>query len=301
MTNTEYPTFAVGDHVIIENRGGGWDGVTGVVKTAKGEGKDGVYWVEYDDPQTTPLPEFDGGSWTADGGYLSLLAPAPSLKASLTHDTSREYADHALSRSLPPWANEILAAAANGEKVDVVEFRKAATQALSLAATRAGQGRRQWTREARHLIYWADAIIDNHLKGIPPYEGGPRSPRIFALEQEISHLKQAAADERRRLCNEINDLQESRRKAIQNVQDAAANEVSDLKRSANEAIDDEKARSLALIKEKTDLEITVEHLYSEINESHAALEYAFTLLSNADQARLAGFRDGYATRVNDES
>ena len=31
MTNTT--TFAVGDRVTIQNRGGGWDGVTGTVKT----------------------------------------------------------------------------------------------------------------------------------------------------------------------------------------------------------------------------------------------------------------------------
>ena len=158
------------------------------------------------------------------------------ILAALGHETSKEYAAKARSRILPPWANAVLLAASEGKEVDVVKFRKAATQALSAAATRAGQsmGRRAWTREARHLIYWADAIIDNHIAGLPPYEGGPRSPRIAELslevehaglvnqsltrdltdareklrvsQQERSHLTQAASDERRRLCKQYDDL-----------------------------------------------------------------------------------------------
>lgn len=303
MTN---PTskHAIGDRVIIQNRGGGWDGVTGrVLAITTG----GDYSVQYDDPASTPFGEgWVLGTWTHDSGYLVKLSgeeEPKGLRATLQHDTSREYAEHATSRLLPAWANDTLKAAAAGQEVDVVEFRKAATQALSLAATRAGQSplRRRYTKEARHLIYWADAIIDNHLAGLPVYEGGPRSPKIAELRNEISTLTQAASDERRRLCAEINDLQESRRKAIANVRDAANNEIDSLK-----------ARAADLIKEKSDLEIRLEdtqkrayeetqHLYLEINEAHAALEYAFTLLGKEDQGRLAGFRDGYATRVNDEA
>jgi hypothetical protein len=324
MTNTEYPTFAVGDRVVIQNRGGGWDGVTGVIETAKGEGKNAVYFVKYDDQQSSPLPDFAGGNWTAgEYGYLSLLAPAApstgSPKASLTHETSRAYAAHATSRLLDDWVNDVLNKAADGEEVDVVTFRKAATQALSLAATRAGQSpiRRRWTREARHLIYWADAILDNHIKGLPIYEGGPRSPRISDLEGQVdalkedarkawtenSNLKQAASDERRRLVSEIDDLKAAVHEAEEQIDRARRSESVEVERTT------------ALIKEKTALEVQVEdllqgrtndlkaiqHLYSEINEYDAALEYAFGLLSEQDKNRLAGFRDGYATRVNDEA
>jgi hypothetical protein len=281
MTNNT-KTLAIGSRVIIQNRGEGWDGLTGTIVDERYFGGSVEFRVKFDYPADTPFGA-EVGWWTDDSGYVVPLA-AEGPKASLTHETSRTYASKARSRALPEWANEILERAADGEEIDVVTFRKAVTQALSLAATRAGQsmGRRVWTREARHLIYWADAIIDNHIAGLPVYEGGPRSPKIHALQEEIIDLKQAASDERRRLCAEI---------------------------------DTEKARSLALIKEKSDLEIQVEdllqgrrndydamqHLYSECNEFHAALDYAFGLLSNADQARLAGFRDGYGTRVNDEA
>lgn len=291
MTNTN--TFAVGDRVTIENRGGGWNGITGTIKRAPAShADDRFYWVSYDNPADNPLG-FVGGNWSPE--YLVKLSPEASEiksgpRATLVHDTSREYALNARSRkALPEWVNDVLTAAGKGEEVDVVEFRKAATQALSLASTRAGQsmGRRQWAREARHLIYWADAILDNHLKGLPVYEGGPRSPKIAELRNEISLLKQAASDERRRLCAEI-DREKAARDSLQ--------------RLANQEIDAHRAVGLEQEGVIADLEKTRDHLYAEINEAHAALEYAFTLLrSEEDKSRLAGFRDGYATRVNDEA
>lgn len=337
MTNTT--NFAVGDRVIIQNRGGGWDGVTGTIEKVSDPEPPttALYWVRYDEPKTTPYG-YEGGNWTEKYGYLAKLSGArgepevtsPGPKAALTHDTSREYADSARSRLLPEWADDALKAAAAGEEVDVVEFRKAATQALSLAATRAGQSpiRRRFTKEARHLIYWADAIIDNHIAGLPVYEGGPRSPKIAELRNEISTLTQAASDERRRLCEEIDRARRSesieveRTTALIREKSALEVEVEDLKATvieaaeqigrgtrsydklkadANKEIDRWKAQVDDLLTGRTNDLKAMQHLYDEINEAHAALEYAFGLLSDGDQRRLAGFRDGFATRVNDEA
>lgn len=208
-------------------------------------------------------------------------------------DTGRRYALHARSRNLTTEQNNILTRAGNGHAIDVVEFRKAVTAALSLAATRAGQSmaRREWTREARHLLYWADAIIDNHIQGLPTYEPGQRSPRIAELELEVEHagvvnqsltrdltnLKQAASDERRRLCAEI-DRERAARASLTEL--------------ANAEIDKFQERHNQDHKE-------LQGLYLEVNEAHAALEYAFGLLNDEQQSRLAGFRDGYAQRAID--
>lgn len=215
-------------------------------------------------------------------------------------DTGRRYALHARSRNLTTEQNNILTRAGNGHAVDVVAFRKAVTAALSLAATRAGQSmaRREWTREARHLLYWADAIIDNHLAGLPTYEPGQRSPRIAELELEVEHagvvnqsltsdlttLKQAASDERRRLCAEIDDAKAT---------------VNRIKVQANKAIDDANAEIKQVVEARRKDHEELSGLYLEVNSAHAALEYAFGLLNDEQQSRLAGFRDGYAQRVID--
>jgi hypothetical protein len=217
-----------------------------------------------------------------------------TITAALQHDVSKAYAEKATSRLLKAEHNEVLLRAAASEEVDVVLFRKAATAALSLAATRAGQSmaRRDWTREARHLIYWADAIIDQHVEGLPVYEKGARSPRIAELEREVEHagvvnqsltsdlttLKQAASDERRRLCAEI----DAGKAAYAKVVEAANGEIDKFQERHNQ---DHKE---------------LQGLYLEINEAHAALEYAFGLLNDEQQSRLAGFRDGYAARVNEQ-
>lgn len=119
-----------------------------------------------------------------------------SPRAYLHQATSQQYAAKATSRLLTKEQNQVLTDAAKGKEVDVVEFRKAATAALSLAATRAGQSmaRREWTREARHLIYWADAILDQHIQGLPIYEAGARSPKIASLESVVDKHQTYIAD-----------------------------------------------------------------------------------------------------------
>lgn len=142
-----------------------------------------------------------------------------SLQVALPYDTSRQYAFWATSRSLTPGHNEILQAASQGERVDVLDFRRAATAALSLASTRAGGSpeRRRFASQARHLIYWADAIIDNHIAQLPAYQPGERSPKIAELQEEIDRLRVKLDDEHARsiaLIREKTELEESRNNAI---------------------------------------------------------------------------------------
>jgi hypothetical protein len=108
--------------------------------------------------------------------------------AALPYQTQRDYALKARSpKCLTEEVNAILTAAGEGEAVDVYDFLGAATAALSLAATRAGQSmaRREWTKEARALIHWADAIIRNHLDGLPAYAEGDRSRAVEAAKDGL--------------------------------------------------------------------------------------------------------------------
>lgn len=106
--------------------------------------------------------------------------------------TAETYAAHATSvRLLTDEQNIILFQGAQGQEVDVVEFRKAATAALSAAATRAGDSpsRRTFAKEARHLIHWADAIIEAALDELPAFEPGERSRKVEELSTEVVRLR----------------------------------------------------------------------------------------------------------------
>ena len=106
--------------------------------------------------------------------------------------TAEAYAAEATSKKLlTEEQNRILRLAARGQEVDVVEFRKAATAALSAASTRAGASidRRTYAKEARHLIYWADAIIEAALDELPAFEPGERSRKVEELSAEVVRLR----------------------------------------------------------------------------------------------------------------
>lgn len=160
----------------------------------------------------------------------------------------------------------------------------------------------------------------------------PGSPR--ELEQELSLLKQAASDERRRLVAEIDDLrrvgndlnrelrlERERTTALIREKTAAEVEVEDLKAALHEASEQisRGTASYDRLRASADREIdrllleckafdevrqrdhaTLQELYREVNEAHAALDYAFAkLLNQRSRNRLAGFRDGYAQRCID--
>lgn len=202
-----------------------------------------------------PVGEGDS-SPTANGGVIPFT---------LTKDTSREYALKSNSRSLVEDQRRVLDAAAKGEEVDAVSFRKAVTAALSLAATRHGQsmGRREYTKMARHLLYIVDAVIDNALAGLPPVEPGQRSPKIRQQEQEIADLQATV----RRLATD--------------------------KQQAQNAVNFERDRVSDLIREKSALELQV----GDLTET---LDYAKGLLDTLDKIALGqvfGFQDALAAGI----
>jgi hypothetical protein len=306
MNEITNPTtqFAVGDRIAAlstANVGPQFRGQLGTVSQIKSNGYVLVDWDNEDEIGT-------GGIWHEQ--HLTKVEWPSGPVAALKHETSRAYARKAKSRSLAPWANKVLTEAADGESVDVLKFRKAATQALSLAATRDGvsTGRRKWATEARHLLHWADAIIDQHVGGLPIYEPGARSPRIRELEalhadvakaladakreldhqskvnqsltrdltgarQERSTLTQAASDERRRLCAEIDGLKRACRRWTETLHNADV-------------------RIADLIKEKSTAEVSLEDATRDRDHFATALEYALSLLPKDQRERVFGFQDG---------
>lgn len=176
------------------------------------------------------------------------VAP-PACTLVLDKDTSREYAFRARSaKCLNDEHNGILLRASRGEEVDAYEFRKAVTAALSLAATRAGQSmaRRTWTKEARHLLYIADAVIDNHRLGLQPLEPGTKSPTIKRLRAQVSELE-----------GEVTKLQVEGSPEVKAVLDDARLTIDDLRATnqrlatvigdQNVAANEEIARLLAIV------------------------------------------------------
>lgn len=163
------------------------------------------------DPVDVVEGDTENTLWVNDADVEPLSGSTP--RASLQHETSREYAfDSRSSKLLTDDQNAILSAAGRGEEVDVFEFRKAATAALSAASTRAGQSpaRREFAKMARHLIYWADAILENHINGLPTYEPGERSPKIKALEKDLRSANNEIAillGDKGRLEDEVSKLQ----------------------------------------------------------------------------------------------
>jgi hypothetical protein len=187
--------------------------------------------------------------------------PTGRPTVTLTKDTSREYALRSNSRKIDEPLRRVLDAAAQGETVDAVEFRKAVTAALSLAATRAGQsmGRREFTKMARHLLYIADAVIDNHIDGLPAYAEGDRSRAVEAFKTEVTEAQRAAES--------LADYLEAERVR------------------ANEA---EAALRLA--------EADREALREKLSVEYAVMANAYSFLSVVDRARVEGFREGFTTR-----
>ena len=135
----------------------------------------------------------DSGHWSREVLEVTEEPPVgPTIDFSDEHrdrSRARAYAADADSRILPPSARKVLQAAARGEEVSALALNSALTHAMSAAATRYGQSmqRRDLTRKVRHLAYIVQGVLANHAAEIPPYEGGPRSPRIAELEREVAH------------------------------------------------------------------------------------------------------------------
>lgn len=141
--------------------------------------------------------------------------------------TAQEYAVAANSRVLKPGHQEILTRVAAGEVVDAYALNAALTEAMSSASTRLGQSmaRRGLTKKIRHLAHIVQAILENHADGLPAYAGGDRSRKIEELQAERTSLLQAASDERRRLCAEIDSLKEGLAVATSEIDTLIENKV----------------------------------------------------------------------------
>jgi hypothetical protein len=164
--------------------------------------------------------------------------------------------------------NEILAAAADGESVDAYALNEAVLDAMRSATTRLGQstGRRQMAKAFAHLGHIVQAVLENHADSLPGYEPGERSRALHhqqevnqSLTRDLTTLKQAASDERRRLCDEL---------------------------------EGQDARMAAVIREKTEVGVL-------LHSAEATLSYAMRMLTAEQVARVEGFRHGFETAERD--
>lgn len=121
------------------------------------------------------------------------------------HATAREYAKIANSRVLDPEHQKTLKQAAAGREVELRDFQKAVTQALSSASTRMGQSRarRDLTSKIRHLAYIADGVLDAHLA---EQTGG----NVTVVTQHDEEVDRALRDAQREVEALTASLQEER-------------------------------------------------------------------------------------------
>lgn len=251
-----------------------------------------------------------------------------TIIAALPHDTARLYARDARSVRLISDHNELLLSASEGEEVDVVEFRKAATAALSLASTRADKSRqrRDFASRARHLIYWADALIEQHIQDLPIYEPGARSPRIKELEDEVfglrSHIENVEEQNARYVdhLNKTDQTLASYQQVAQNSETRLAEaqeKISNLETSLQEANADYvnateradahnaevldladllyvKDKRIASLEENTERLIEQrDHYLDEIQGLYSTLVYAEKVISEAQLKELNGYLAGF--------
>lgn len=171
------------------------------------------------------LVQFDGdsgptgGRWTDQ--FLVAAGPVPANEVTVDfsidrYRTAREYAARAIGTKMKEEHQRTLRSASRGEKVNLLALNAALADAQRQNATRYGRSpdRRQGATELAHLQYIVQGSLSNVLDGLPPVDPGARSPKIKALQQRVdfleserSTLTQAASDERRRLCAEINEYE----------------------------------------------------------------------------------------------
>lgn len=209
-----------------------------------------------------------------------------------SRETAREYAAAADSRVLPDEVRPVLQAAARGEVVDAYDLNLALHHAMSSASTRLGQSmaRRTLTSKIRHLVYIVNGVIQNHIDEVPVYEGGPRSPRIHALEIEVEH----AGVVNQSLTNDLTEAREKLRQAQADLRDSQRRaETSEgafeaLKAAAN----DEITRLGQAVNHN--LDVAVEAL-GDRDTLGAVLCYALEFLDAETRQRVFGYWDGVAT------
>lgn len=166
-------------------------------------------------------------------------------KAGRDRSAAREACAEAVSKVLKPEHNTRLRNAAAGESVDAYDLNEAITAAIRSAATRHGQStaRRAQAKRFAHVAHIVQAVLENHADNLPGYEPGARSRLLedahraiteansevvaltHALEEsqgERTTLTQAASDERRRLCEEIDTLRANLSRTIREANESEA-------------------------------------------------------------------------------
>jgi hypothetical protein len=252
--------------------------------------------------------------------------PRPTIDFSdvdIDRSKARRYAEALDSRVLKAENRETLQAIARGERVDAYAANRAVTEALSSCATRAGQSmaRRRMTEMGRHLGYIVQGVLENHADGLPGMEPGVRSHKIKVLEERLAAaesektlaqerlaeqanerytLTQAASDERRRLCADIDGLRVTLDRALsvgavrdQIVADLVVEktdlELSVQRHEQNYAGLADDYRAL-----KADLEPSLEDAQQSREVIAAALVYAVSALDEEAKQRVFGYLDGVA-------
>lgn len=246
--------------------------------------------------------------------------------------TVREYAAELKSRVLDAEHNTRLQNVADGQQVDAYDLNATLMAAMSLCATRAGQSmaRREWTKRVRALAHIVQPVLENHADTLPAYAPGDRSRRIETLEGDLEHQKQrvidlederstltqAASDERRRLCAEIDAARAAMDSEVEirtNVQ--ARVDLLEANLETRQAMAEEaqqnylQAQNAADVKQRVidDLRSTMETMQRDATEAERdrvvlsnALDYVLKLLKATPEqhAQVEGFKDGVGTEYD---
>lgn len=185
--------------------------------------------------------------------------------------TARAYAADLISRVNKGTTNAVLDQVASGSKeVDAYALAAAVLDATRGSLTRFGQStaRRRAGEKAAHLGYIAHSVLANHADALPAYADGERSRKIETLEGEIAALKVAGAH------------------GIEVNQSLAA----DLTKAREEA--------RALRREVESLNRSVTHIQTQRIHNAKVLDYAKSLLTDANRTKVEGFVSGLSAGRN---
>lgn len=222
-------THKIGDRVVVTDArtsvgshplGSGGSSFVGGTATVVSVTDFGDYSLKFDDDDL-------GSAGTWSHAALDLIVETPTAERPLVHfddimagrdrSKARAYATEAVSRTLDDEHNAILVLAAEGKSVDAYALNAAITAAMRSAVTRLAQSmaRRKMAEHFAHLGHIVQATLENHatsvgdpnadnLRGLTEERDVARA-RVNDLCEERATLKQAASDERRRLCAEIDE------------------------------------------------------------------------------------------------
>jgi len=315
---TENTTYAVGDKVrvtdartVVGNSGlpsgrtyvGATATITEVVNEEDNE-YDGTYTLEFDDKSLSGF-----GTWTH--AALDLVEEAPTRPtidfSGSSRETARFYAQEANTRLLSSAHQSLLRSVGKGEEVDAYSLNEALLAAMRATLTRHGAStkRRDTGRKIAYLGHITQAVLENHAQGLPAYQTGERSrllaevrPALAEAKQEIDTLvqergllTQAASDERRRLCAEIDSTRADVVKASEERAELldVIGEIKAERDGYRKSADEEITRLLALNEKRF---AALRSAETERDRAASVLNYAMGRLSETDKQRVLGFWDG---------